>query len=260
MNSSVTTPNRKQSQRCLRRMTVNDLVVSEDLTALYFRDTEQLPGTDAPIVNPEGVISSEDLGDAENLYRYDLTTDKLTFIAEVGNTGNEGGGPRFRQMDAIIIFASYRVGGVPGGEKSDVTQVYRYDSEEDVVQCMSCGSSFNPEPKLGADFLFGRPSLSDVVPNVTISSENGDVVFFETTAALVPQDIDGEIAPESKLSSYTEFVRSPSSDVYEWRKNGYRWLRSCAGMCEPDHWWQGWLSNELLGTTESRARCVLHHA
>jgi hypothetical protein len=128
------------------------------------------------------------------------------------------------------------------GTKQDLFgQVVRYDSVEHVIQCVSCASPFDPEPKLGTGL---RPNsggalsqswpTKDGMPSSTVSSANGDYVFFETPAALIPSDVNGEVPPEpnSEFKPGTnEFYPrpdgSPSNDVYEWRRDG---LHGCAHL------------------------------
>ena len=78
---------------------------------------------------------------------------------------------------------------------STAAQLYRYDSGEHVVECVSCASSFDPEPRLSA-FLNGgdgKPLINGAMPLDVSVAGNGDYAFFTTPAALVPEDIDGEI-------------------------------------------------------------------
>jgi len=104
---------------------------------------------------------------------------------------------------------------------------------------------------LRADFLFGNETHGDGVPNSTVASANGDYVFFETIAALVPQDTDGEIPPGKVGSELPEFVRSPSSDTYEWRKNGVDGCGEVQGCVSLISGGVGGYKTELLGTTPS---------
>ncbi len=134
------------------------------------------------------------------------------------------------------FFESQGVAGVPGGA-SNVTlennrhQVYRYDSVEHVVQCVSCASPFDPEPRLGAYLSLAktRQTVNGALPSYTASSANGDYAFFSTPAALLPSDVDGEIAPKpnpaAEKGEFSDDQVSPSTDIYEWRRDG---LNGCA--------------------------------
>ncbi len=164
------------------------------------------------------------------LYRYDVASEKLSYVTEV--TYGDDGFHKISPEGRYLYFAAETVAGLPGGgkeleqaaaaEKGQTTQVYRYDSAEASVECMSCASSHDPEPRLSS--LFGGNE------NSTIASTNGDYVFFDTPAALLPSDVDGEVAPESVRAlggEHGSSAYSLSSDVYEWRRDG---IDGCAHL------------------------------
>ncbi len=100
-------------------------------------------------------------------------------------------------------------------------QIVRYDRAQHLIQCLSCASPFDPEPRLLS--IFGGEKVGN---NQPIASANGDYVFFDTPAALLPSDVDGEIHPEGCLScvpkpEHTSNDYSLSSDVYQWRRDGF---------------------------------------
>jgi hypothetical protein len=222
-----------------------------------------LPSTAGLHAEQQQFIVSEDLtAFYDGLGRYDIAAKTFTRVpqAELGTEGN-GGGFSTTPDGRFFYFPAYRVGGVPGGNGTHV-QVYRYDSVEKVIQCMSCASPFDPEPKLPSEFVpeGSQERTSNIVlngaPLERISSDNGDYVFFDTPNALVPQDVNGEVplngeVPRAPDPGHSDVFFSESSDVYEWRKNG---IDGCAHV-------QGCLSlitngrngsrNMLLGTTPS---------
>lgn len=225
-------------------------IASSELTSFYFRSKERLT-PEAPPTSIESVtISSEDI------YHYDINDKVLSYVAQAALTGGFGGGYSVTPNGRYLYFASVDVGGVPGGGSQSVgehtgpsDQVYRYDSVENDLQCMSCASPFNPEPKLSASFLFGPVRHGDGIPDPTISSADGNYVFFDTPSALVSQDVDGELPPSTP--GYIEFVRSPSSDTYEWRRygvNGCGRLEGCISLISGGI---GGYKTELIGTTSS---------
>jgi len=141
-----------------------------------------------------------------------------------------------------------------------------------VVECVSCASPFDPNPRFGALFN-GRDTVGDnngnkeatfttdeaewnLIPfNSLGGSANGDFAFFDTISALVPQDVDGERAPESNSRAaaaelYSEEF-SPSSDVYEWRKNGVDGCTRVEGCVSLITTGKGGVLNEFLGTDAS---------
>ena len=220
-------------------------VVSADLTTLYFFSNEQLTSDAPPVVSETGT-------QPQNLYRYDIPQRKLEFVAQSG--GNSGGGFKGHSTSRdgrYFYWITTAVAGVPGGSGGS-EQVYRYDSSEGVIQCMSCSSAFDPHPKLNATFLeTGTMQTSDGVPEMTDASSDGDYVFFDSPSELVLEDIDGEIAPEEPTQDNASSNFSVSSDVYEWRKDGIDGcghLQGCLALITAGN---GGYKNEFLGTTES---------
>jgi hypothetical protein len=219
-----------------------DLVVSADLSTVYIRSGGE--------------------GD-QTLYRYDVPSRRLLlvthFAALVGRSFYSASpdGRYFYLMAGTVA-------GLPGGGQEletphsvhagQTAQVYRYDSAESLIQCMSCASAFDPEPRLSA--LFTRPSEG----GPRIAAENGDYVFFDTPAALLRSDVDGEIAPEGirdiegvegEPGEHSSDSYSVSSDVYEWRRyglDGCSHVQGCLGLITSG---RGGFENILLGTTSS---------
>ena len=223
--------------KSLKRESGSQLMVAESLDAFYFYSTEQLTPEAPP--------------DLRKLYREDVRTGKLRFIAQALEDHGTGGGYYVSADGQDYYFASYEVAGVPGGGLES-TQTYRYDNAEDVIQCMSCASPSDAEPKLNSYFLYGKKREGGGPLNVTIASENGDYVFFDSDAELVSRDIDGEIPPDPTLQSeHVEFTRSPSSDTYEWRRNGVDGCARIEGCLSLISGGTGGYRTELLGASRS---------
>lgn len=230
----------------LNRSIQTRLIVAEDMNVFYLSTPERLTG-EAP---PGGGI-----------YRYDIGTETLSFVVQSNEATSSGNNSQSVSPDGRYLYwNSEAVTDVPGGANSATAPsvhtfaVYRYDSAENVVQCMSCASPYDPEPKLESTFQEQGTSHSyDGVPDATVSSANGDYVFFDTTAALVPQDVDGEVAPETSGfgSVHESFGYSTSSDVYEWRKNGVDGCSHIQGCLALISSGTGGEKNVLIGTTES---------
>jgi hypothetical protein len=214
--------------------------LSADFTALYFASEDQL----LPEA-PTGI---------EHIYRYDLSNEtlQLALPAGIGNVGaGEGRGSSVSPDGRYFYFATTAVPDVPGGAGS---QVYRYDSVEGVVECMSCASPFDPNPKLESTFFDTQEGTGDTVnrvPNATFASANGDYVFFDALSALVPADVDGEIAPEGIEGEHSSPIFSASSDVYEWRKDGIDGCALGQGCLSLISSGQGGVKVMLLGTEPS---------
>ncbi len=202
------------------------------LSALYFASSEQLtPG--APSVSP----SQSGVSD---LYRYDIPGRALSFLLQATSAPNLSLISSVSPDGRYAYFGAEAIGGLPGGgivpegvtKGLTAPQVYRYDSAEELVQCVSCASSFDHEPRL-ASVLYasdGHFFEKGGLPSYTAVSANGDFAFFTTPAALLPSDVDGEVAREGgtpgeegpgrgEFADKGQFT-SPSSDIYEWRRDG----------------------------------------
>lgn len=186
-------------------------VVSKDLTDVY-------------------LLASDGAG----LYRYDISSGTLSFVAEISPQPRTTSHPLILSLGEISPDGRYfyfegAVAGLPG------SGVMRYDSAENVIECVSCASPFDPEPTQPA-FLNNNgdsiPTLSGGLTEYSATSGNGDFAFFTTPAALVPQDVNGEIEIYGGISVNGENydygrTTSPSSDIYEWRKDG---IDGCAHL------------------------------
>ncbi len=235
--------------------------VGVHLTALYFASRE--------LLTPEAPQASEP---AEDIYRYDIRGRSLRFVvqatprngAELIQSVSPDG--RYAYLNTGAVAGVPGGAAVPGGGKiggsvatlESTVQVYRYDSTENVIECVSCASSSDPEPKLPA-FLNGEdglPLINGGLPDYKVISTNGDFAFFTTPAALVPQDIDQEIPIEpagagNNHQGYGDAAgtTSPSSDVYEWRKDGVSGCTQLQGCLALITSGRGGYLNLLLGTS-----------
>ncbi len=136
---------------------------------------------------------------------------------------------------------------------TDDEQAYRYDGAEHLLVCMSCASSFDTQPKQPAFTSDGTsaPQLKGGSWEYAASSEDGRFAFFSTPAALVGQDIDGEMPIEYGV--FAEYLSpsdetSPSSDVYEWRADGVDGCEHAQGCLVLITDGRGGYFNLLLGT------------
>ncbi len=233
-----------------------NFTVSEDLKTIYFT-SGSTPETD--------------------IYRYDIASETLDFVVQSDNSSTHG--ESYLSPDGrYYYFTSRGVAGLPGGATvpgggheehptplsllpaEPTEQVYRYDSVEHVVECVSCASGFDPEPRLGANFGGAdnaQGTATDGVPGRSMVSANGDFVFFQTPAALVPADVDGEVTPEGDLGAnsaqpeHASSDNSVSGDVYEWRRDGVDGcgvLQGCLALITNG---RGGLLNILLGSAEN---------
>ncbi len=184
----------------------------------------------------------------QSLYRYDVGGQTLQFLFEAG----EGRTEVSVEVSADGRYAYVNAGAISGlfGNASD--QVFRYDDVEKVVECVSCASPYDPEPKQpsflggsdGQPFFAGEPVQS-------FFSAGGGFAFFTTPAALVREDVDGERPIEvTEISAFpdTGKTTSPSSDVYEWRRDGLNGCVKPQGCLALITDGQGGYMNLLLGS------------
>jgi hypothetical protein len=186
-------------------------VVSEDLSTIYFPSDQRL----IPEAPPGSSV----------FYRYDIPAETLSFAFQgsLFRAGGEGA-ELVVSRNGRYVYILGEIAAVPGGA-SGSSQAYRYDSVEHTVQCISCASPYDPEPRWPALFTNdeggANATTRNGAPGEVFASANGDFVFFDTVAALVPKDVNGEVEPEAAYhNEYTSHKLSPSSDVYEWRKPG----------------------------------------
>ncbi len=236
---------------------VREPVVSREFTDFYFAVDEGLPGTEGPAASPETG------GYPLDIYRYDLAGQSLHFLVQVGYLSADASPPEVSPDGRYYYFDADRVAGVPGGSEDALpappgssddnqSQVYRYDSAENALECISCASPFDPAPKLGAyrenaTSIYDKNGMPKVFNTITA---NGDFAFFDTPAALVPEDVDGEVVPEgvNATAENKSAVYSVSSDVYEWRREGVdgcAHMQGCVALISSG---RGGTLNILLGT------------
>jgi hypothetical protein len=253
-------------------------------------DTEKklptpLPGLEnLPLGQEEDVVVASDLSAVYSfergaLYRYDIDAGKAERLFGVAH-----GAELTVTADGRYVYFHGAVGGLPGGaaissEKpsrgepgpgagtsEEALQLYRYDSQEGVVQCISCASHYDPRPREPA-FLYdsgsAHPEINGGLPLDVSVSGNGEFAFFTTPAALVKEDIDGEIGIEQAVCSHrsggglenceygdTGAQTSPSSDIYEWREegvNGCAQLEGCVALISGG---RGGYKTLLLGSAD----------
>jgi hypothetical protein len=157
------------------------------------------------------------------VYRYDTGSATTSFIATVSQS-EQANEPSYTTPNGqFFLFASgdggVRVRGRNGLELEprgvNHNELYRYDASDGSVMCVSCGDGVAPaegvmiEPRdFPANFV-----TSDETPVIAMA-EDGQRVFFETTAQLVPQDTN---SPKFEGASTGG---APGLDVYEWEAPG----------------------------------------
>ncbi len=215
------------------------LMPSDDLSAVYIR--RQTGG----------------IGGELNIYRYDIAGRTVAFLTHV-EVDNDHRHFEVSSDGRYLYFVALTVAGLPAGglptsgtDRGQTSQVFRYDNAEALVECMSCASGYDPAPQLSALFTAGNAlssTQSSEGDGERTASDNGNYVFFDTPAALLPGDTDEQIAPEGNADGVhpSEFY-SPSSDVYEWRRDGVDGcavIQGCLSLITSGH---GGFLNVLLG-------------
>jgi hypothetical protein len=230
--------------------------VSAGFSAIYFQSHRRLT-PEAPLLNQSG----EGPGDS---YRYDLATEALSFL--LPGFGPHESGEMTPDGRYVYSEGSPRILLGATGPGADVAQFFRYDSATNLIQCVSCASPSDPEPKL--PFTIARPggengilATAQGIPRRRSVSGDGRYAFFDTPAALLPSDVDGEVAPSPCHAASEQFGEppcefnstfySPSSDVYEWRADGVDGCAHMQGCLALITNGRGGYLNALLGTTES---------
>lgn len=214
----------------------NEAVVSEDFGAIYFQK-----------------IDGE-------LFRYDVASKQLTYLFQVSEVpGSDGVLLGRTTPDGRVYYVEGDIAGVPGEG-----QVFLYDSDENSVDCVSCASSFDPQPKLDASFphaisTLGLPVSTDGRPEPRFVSADGRYAFFDTPSALLPEDVDQEITPTFEAGSELQSQEySPSSDVYEWRADGVDGCSQIQGCLALITNGRGGYLNLVLGTDRSGANVFVY--
>ncbi len=92
-------------------------------------------------------------------------------------------------------------------------ELYRYDAATGNVMCVSCGEGVAPAE---GEMIESNGALEtqDQTPPFIQVSEDGQRVFFQTTARLVPQDTN------STAHNGSSAQENPGMDVYEWEETG----------------------------------------
>jgi hypothetical protein len=167
-----------------------------------------------------GLIFSEDGSvvyveeGGQGIYRYETTGGGSTFVATaLEPSGNEE--PSYATPNGeFFLFTSRGVEKPLEPRGQGHNELYRYDNATGSVICVSCGEG-TVAPAEGEVIVPGAVlTTEDAVPAPVQISENGQQVFFQTTARLVPQDTNSTSYKADELNP------APGLDVYEWEADG----------------------------------------
>ncbi len=184
--------------------------ISEDGSHVYFVSNTQIGGHGA--------------AGQPNLYVWDRAGGTTTFIAtldpgdlsnatlswnqnnalpnKIGGAGAGDNHSRTTPDGSAIVFES--AGQLTAYDNAGHVEIYRYDTGTDSLACVSCAGAgpATGDATLQTNTTTGLSSATPLKPVDVVSSvsDNGEMVFFESTEQLVPGDTDD------------------TRDVYEWRK------------------------------------------
>jgi len=165
----------------------------------------------------------------EKLYRYETGREtgpgNPVFVARSGEPAHSAEPMYTTRNGEFLTFASSEVtdaeypNGEPLGEPgAGYTELYRYDSADGRVRCVSCGEGAPAKgvvySEFGVVYDKGPFGLADEIPGLVPMSEDGRRVFFETSAQLVRQDTNSTKHESAKKSG------NLGLDVYEWEGFG----------------------------------------
>ncbi len=214
---------------------------------LFEYDTEEPEGKRLTLIargvaDPDGnagnVVVSEDGStvyyeieagaDVYDIYRYETGTGQTSFVA-TAKRPNVGAAEHLYTTGngEFLLFPAKGketgglteeegVNGEPRGARHN--ELYRYDHFGGSVMCVSCGEGDAPTKGEMVVPHFKEPVLQteDETPPLIPMSEDGQEVFFQTSAQLMPQDTNVSSPEEEKEAG----GGSLGQDVYEWEAEG----------------------------------------
>jgi hypothetical protein len=195
------------------------VVVSEAGSAVYY----------------SGVCAVEERGQRApiaGICRYETATEKTSFVAVPRETAAVEEPWSVTPNGDFFLFASGNSSAPqpveflgPHGLEPEVRgagpheELYRYDAADGSVMCVSCGVGVAPEKGSvrEPESAISAFVIRDIQPVALSMSDDGRRVFFQTTANLVPQDVNKNGVEEE----HTGLVElGNGTDVYEWEQDG----------------------------------------
>jgi hypothetical protein len=186
-------------------------------------------GSSVAFVRPEGGGSPTEL----DLWSAGLGGGSVTPIVQL--PGGEAGSVRMSSDGSVVVFST--ASEIPGfndpagsylsGEDNAVAseQIFRYDASTNTLGCVSCAPGGVASQHASMSVVREDTKGVSLYPGEVDErgmSANGDRVFFQTQAPLVPQDTNtGTVVPGIEH----EFLELQGEDVYEW-ENGVVYLIS----------------------------------
>jgi hypothetical protein len=151
--------------------------------------------------NGEVVYELLNAGTVEEVYRDETDTGKRTLIATPFIPHSAAARSYVTPNGEYLLFGANLFEG-------SHEELFRYDHAGGSVMCVTCGAGAVPElgEELGGFEGVKTIFTDDDTPALAQITENGQEVFFETTARLVPRD--------------TNSTSISGTDVYEWEAYG----------------------------------------
>lgn len=168
----------------------HQIVVSEDGSTVYFKAQGSLT-REAPNV----------AGGAAELYAYDTSTGETSYVASDAH-GLQDGGKSLDEVTPDGRFLLFDSSSLLGMSPQSSRQMYLYDAADQSLTCVSCeaGVEGGVVEMPSNDGHGSAVYTLDDVPRFRAISDAGSYVFFTTTAALVPRDVN------------------EAEDAYEWHE------------------------------------------
>ena len=136
-------------------------------------------------------------GEEHNLYVW-----RKGSVAYVGRTQAELGGFFFTSQTTpdgeVLAFnsAAAELNGLSGSDNGGLNQVYRYDDAAGSLTCVSCPAT--QASRESRFFIETDPGGTNATPHYRLMSDDGSILFFRTSQALVREDVNQYL------------------DIYEW--------------------------------------------
>jgi hypothetical protein len=178
--------------------------ISEDGSHVYFAATGIL--TQAP--NAQGAAAQP--GGADNLYVYDTTTQRTSFVATLAGEDAGVATPDGR----FFVFVSH---ADPLHEGASGYQVYEYDATSGSLWRVSLGqhSSFEAfAPKIVSPSYLGENDPVTLAQSNLTMSDNGAYVFFESPDGLTPHAPDDQLVGCLEGGACSAYIQN----VYEYHE------------------------------------------
>jgi hypothetical protein len=197
------------------------VVVSEDGSAVYYHGASTIRNQGQMIL-------------VSGIWRYETTTGMTSLVA-VPTPPTFESEPAYATPDGQFYLFPSGNGGEPPVEVlgphglepelrgAGHDELYRYDAADGSVTCVSCGEGVAPAKGTTLEPRDAEISFSGAAyPREALAmTDDGQRVFFNTSARLVPQDTNEDSTKEEKegiLASAGPL--GVAADVYEWEADG----------------------------------------